>query len=93
MAGDLPRPPERAGLRLAAEPPRPPEQADRRPAAGLRQQTARAQEPPGGPAAGEPQGGSEVIQVDFYGFYVHEEKLQRTLVPRLFHLIIRFQIV
>lgn len=55
MAGVLPHAAERAGLRLAAEPAEPPLQTDVRPAAELQQQTALAQEPPGGSAAGEPQ--------------------------------------
>lgn len=60
VAGVLPHSAERAGLRLPAEPPEPPRKTDVRPAAELRQQAGRAQEPPGGSAAGEPQGGSEM---------------------------------
>lgn len=60
VAGVLPHPAERAGLQLSAEPAEPPMQTDVRPAAELQQQTVHAQEPPGGSAAREPQGSSEM---------------------------------
>lgn len=60
VAGVLPHSAERPGLRLSAEPPESPLQTVVGPAAELQQQTAHAQEPPGGAAAGEPQGISEM---------------------------------
>lgn len=57
VAGVLPHAAQRAGLRLAAQSGEPPLQAGVHPAAELRQQTGHAQEPPGGSAAGESQGG------------------------------------
>lgn len=60
VAGVLPHSAERPALWLSAEPPESPLQTVVGPAAELQQQTAHAQEPPGGAAAGEPQGISEM---------------------------------
>lgn len=66
MAGVLPHSAERAGLWLPAEPAEPPPQADVGPAGELQQQTADAQEPPAGSAAGEPQGSAQMSRIINY---------------------------
>lgn len=60
LAGVLPRSAEHSGLFLAAVSPESPWKIVVGPAAELLQQTEHAEESSGGPAAGEPQGGSPV---------------------------------